>query len=93
MNKRVTIVYPPQHVPGMPFLAPAMLKARLKAEGLESRVIDANIDFYHHALGTNEEVREAVATMHSDFPLSGLADYLDARLIIERTLDTFAQKF
>jgi len=93
MNKHVTIIYPPQHIPDMPYIAPAMLKSRLKEDNLECRVIDANIEFYHHALGNEPKVLEAVRTMSSDFPLSELSNYIDARLTIERTLEDFAQQY
>ena len=48
--KRVTLVNPPQFMPDIPQVTLPTLKAHLQKIGIETKVIDSNVEFYHWAL-------------------------------------------
>ena len=50
MNSSISLVNPPQMVPDMPLCAFPILKAALNDHGIQSKIIDSNIKYYHTLL-------------------------------------------
>src|SRR3989338_5168972 len=101
--KRVTLVNPPQFMPDIPQVTLPTLKARLTQAGIDSRVIDSNVEFYHWALSESAKAQqgtilvpnaqEQAALLRQPFKVEDTASYLESRVAVETALDSFAQKF
>ncbi len=102
--KRVTLVNPPQFMPDIPQVTLPTLKAHLQKIGIETKVIDSNVEFYHWALSerTKQEDKNKITVpsleeqsilLRQPFKIEDVSSYLSSRVAVETALDSFAQRF
>ena len=83
----------PQYMPDMPTIALPLLNGCLKQEGVESRVIDSNIEFYHHLISASglSGVDSASRDLCRPLEFHELGRYVENRGLLENVLqDSFS---
>ncbi len=92
---RVNLINVPQYMPDMPTIALPLLKGCLKQEGIESKVIDSNIEFYHRLISSvgSSGVDSASRDLRRPLEFHELGRYVEARVLLESVLQESSSRF